>query len=197
MQFVPQPVKVSAFGVGQPVVALDGHQVAQARVPVIGDDHVLGQHEVATQVRLQYVSQGDPTQFDYQTISDVIFNGAYVPAHGLWPEGHRFHDPAIEDDLPRAAGAAGGVVEVTVVTRAQDAQLVVRDTGDGISPEFLPAVFDRFRQADTSVSRKFGGSGLGLPTAKRLIEAHAGEIAIECPPAGGTKVVIRLPLAAA
>jgi CheY-like chemotaxis protein len=91
---------------------------------------------------------------------------------------------------------AGGVVEVTVVARAHDAQLVVRDTGDGISPDFLPAVFDRFRQADGSTTRRHGGLGLGLSIARQIVEMHGGSIRADSDgPGHGSVFTVTLPLA--
>jgi CheY-like chemotaxis protein len=71
---------------------------------------------------------------------------------------------------------AGGQVEVQLAVQGHDAQLTVRDTGQGIPAEFLPAVFERFRQADGSMSRRHGGLGLGLSIAKQIVEMHGGTI---------------------
>ena len=57
--------------------------------------------------------------------------------------------------------------------------IVVADTGQGISAEFLPYVFDRFRQADASPSRRHGGLGLGLALARQIIELHGGSISVK------------------
>src|SRR5262249_53987534 len=79
----------------------------------------------------------------------------------------------------------------------QLATIVVRDTGIGIEPSFLPHVFDSFRQADPSTTRRASGLGLGLAIAKRVIELHGGEITAES--AGvdkGATFTIRLPLRA-
>ncbi|HEX5965933.1 MAG TPA: response regulator [Pyrinomonadaceae bacterium] len=70
----------------------------------------------------------------------------------------------------------GGKVTVKTQTEGPEARLVVTDTGIGIDPEFLPHVFDRFRQADGSTSRRHGGLGLGLAIADALAKMHNGKI---------------------
>ena len=73
----------------------------------------------------------------------------------------------------------GGRVEVELVQAAGHAHLRVKDTGKGISTDFLPYIFDRFRQADSSTTRAQGGLGLGLFVARRLVELHGGSIRAE------------------
>jgi signal transduction histidine kinase len=75
----------------------------------------------------------------------------------------------------------GGCVEVTTTAVADAVVIVVRDQGIGITPEFLPHVFDRFRQADGSSTRAHAGIGLGLAIAKDLVEMHRGAIVAESP----------------
>jgi CheY-like chemotaxis protein len=70
----------------------------------------------------------------------------------------------------------GGKVNVTTASDGTNAQLVVVDTGVGIEPEFLPHVFDRFRQADGSTSRRHGGLGLGLAIADALAKMHGAQL---------------------
>jgi CheY-like chemotaxis protein len=71
----------------------------------------------------------------------------------------------------------------------------VRDTGPGIAPEFLPHVFERFRQADGSTTRTHGGLGLGLAIGRHLVELHGGTIAAENETSGtGAVFTLRLPL---
>ena len=70
----------------------------------------------------------------------------------------------------------GGRVKVSVTPRNSDIEIKVRDSGIGIKPEFLPYVFDRFRQADSSKTRRQGGLGLGLSIVRHLVEAHGGAI---------------------
>ena len=84
-----------------------------------------------------------------------------------------------------------------VVTLQQEPDMVclrVRDSGQGISPEFLPYVFDRFRQADGSTTRKHGGLGLGLAIVRHIIETHGGRVAAESKGTGqGATFTISLP----
>jgi signal transduction histidine kinase len=86
------------------------------------------------------------------------------------------------------------VVEIRVQGRESEVQITVSDTGQGISPEFLPHVFERFSQADTSPTRTHGGLGLGLAIARHLAELHGGGIGAESPGEGqGARFTIRLP----
>ncbi len=70
----------------------------------------------------------------------------------------------------------GGRISVRVEQDGCDARVTVQDTGQGIDPEFLPRVFDRFRQADSSTTRSFGGLGLGLAIVRHLVELHGGTV---------------------
>jgi PAS domain S-box-containing protein len=75
------------------------------------------------------------------------------------------------------------------------AQITVSDTGKGISPDFLPYVFDYFRQADSATTRKFGGLGLGLAIVRHLVELHGGTIQADSPGEGlGATFTVSLPL---
>ncbi|MFQ4143771.1 PAS domain S-box protein [Chlorogloeopsis sp. ULAP02] len=75
------------------------------------------------------------------------------------------------------------------------AQIAVKDTGIGISSDFLPYVFDRFRQADSSITRSYGGLGLGLAIVRHLVEMHGGTIHVESPgKEQGTTFIVNLPL---
>jgi CheY-like chemotaxis protein len=77
-------------------------------------------------------------------------------------------------------------------------EIAISDSGEGISPEFLPYVFQRFRQADASASRKHGGLGLGLSIVKNLVELHGGSVRVKSAGTGqGATFVVALPLSAA
>jgi len=71
---------------------------------------------------------------------------------------------------------ANGHIDVRLQRSGAEAEIVVRDTGQGISEAFLPYVFDRFRQADGAITRQHGGLGLGLAIARHLVELHGGSI---------------------
>lgn len=85
---------------------------------------------------------------------------------------------------------------VVLSARRQDGRLLIAisDEGVGISAEELPDIFERFTQADMSTTRRFGGFGLGLYMAKRLVEAHGGDIRVESTPGHGSTFTIGLPL---
>jgi PAS domain S-box-containing protein len=91
----------------------------------------------------------------------------------------------------------GGSVELTLKRADSHIAIVVRDNGKGIESEFLPHVFERFRQADMSSTRRVGGLGLGLSLVKHLVESHGGTIEVESAGAGqGATFTVRLPLRA-
>jgi signal transduction histidine kinase/CheY-like chemotaxis protein len=88
----------------------------------------------------------------------------------------------------------GGTVDVTVAQAGEAARLVVTDSGQGIRPEFLPFVFERFRQNDASSARRHGGLGLGLALVRDLVELHGGKIRAESEgEQKGATFVIELP----
>jgi signal transduction histidine kinase len=86
-----------------------------------------------------------------------------------------------------------GSVELRIAEAGQNIELRVRDTGTGIGPDDMPHVFDRFYRADPSRTRATGGTGLGLPIAKALVEAHDGQIQVESAPGVGTTVSVVIP----
>ncbi|HEY6403927.1 MAG TPA: PAS domain S-box protein [Blastocatellia bacterium] len=91
----------------------------------------------------------------------------------------------------------GGRVELRMEQDGQRVRLIVSDTGQGIEPEFLPAVFDRFSQSDMSRARRHGGLGLGLSLVKQLVELHGGMIEVSSPGVKqGATFTVTLPMSA-
>jgi signal transduction histidine kinase len=90
-----------------------------------------------------------------------------------------------------------GQVQVVVKQSDSEVEVSVTDTGEGIAAEFLPYVFDRFRQADSSTARRHGGLGLGLSIVRQLVELHGGSVRADSPGLGlGARFVVTFPIAA-
>jgi PAS domain S-box-containing protein len=88
----------------------------------------------------------------------------------------------------------GGLVQVTLQRINSHVEIIVKDTGVGIKPDFLPHVFDRFRQADGTTTRNYGGLGLGLAIVRHLVELHGGSARAESSGDGqGSTFTVRLP----
>jgi len=88
-----------------------------------------------------------------------------------------------------------GSVSLEARRETDEVVLSVRDTGEGVDPDFLPFVFDRFRQADGSTTRLHGGLGLGLAIVRHLVELHGGRVRAESEGAGrGATFTVRLPI---
>jgi signal transduction histidine kinase len=81
-----------------------------------------------------------------------------------------------------------GIIRVAIGSRESSSEVTFSDSGPGVPEDVRARIFTPF------FTTKSRGSGLGLPTAKRLVEAHHGTITLECPPTGGTRVSVRLPV---
>jgi PAS domain S-box-containing protein len=116
---------------------------------------------------------------------DVVVEGT-VPPVSADPELLKI---VFQNLLVNGAHAMGGRGRITVAVRALDGscEIAFADSGPGIPPDIRDKIFNPF------FTTKSRGTGLGLPTAKRLVEAQDGRISVECPPAGGTRVSIQLP----
>jgi PAS domain S-box-containing protein len=91
--------------------------------------------------------------------------------------------------------SVGGQIQIQLEYETSLAQITVQDTGKGISPDFLPFVFDTFRQADGTTTRKFGGLGLGLAIVRQIVELHGGTVSADSSGEGnGATFVVRLPM---
>ena len=121
----------------------------------------------------RHIDAIDPITGDYDRLQQVVWN--------LLSNAVKF--------TPR-----GGRVTVSVQRREDEVVLQVKDTGIGISPQFLPHVFDRFSQADGSATRRHGGLGLGMAIVRHLIELHGGTVRADSPGEGlGATFTITLP----
>jgi PAS domain S-box-containing protein len=91
----------------------------------------------------------------------------------------------------------GGTVQVVLQCVDSHVELSVADTGSGVKPEFMPHLFERFRQGDTTTTRRHGGLGLGLSIVKSLVELHGGTVMALSPGDNqGTTITVHLPLTA-
>ncbi len=144
---------------------------------------VLNNDELAPQ---NFLIKGDATRIQ-QIIWNLLSN-----AIKFTPEkGH------IEVNLSRVIGDENNQLPITdyQLPITNYAQITVSDTGIGINPDFLPHVFDYFRQADSTTTRKFGGLGLGLAIVRHLVELHGGTVTAESPGEGqGATFTVKLPL---
>ena len=92
---------------------------------------------------------------------------------------------------------SGGRVKVVMRQTESRVEVVVQDTGKGVNPDFLPHIFERFRQADSSASKDHAGLGLGLAIVRHLVELHGGTVKAESPGEGqGATFTITLPIVA-
>lgn len=90
---------------------------------------------------------------------------------------------------------AGGTVQIALEAEGSCARVVVTDSGQGIDPSFLPNVFDRFRQQDSSIGRSHGGLGVGLSIVRHLVELHDGEVTASSDGVGkGATFTVQLPI---
>ncbi|MNO24893.1 putative sensor histidine kinase TcrY [compost metagenome] len=86
-----------------------------------------------------------------------------------------------------------GTIHISLAARGTEAELTVKDNGSGIPAEHIPHVFERFYRSDSSRTRKYGGSGLGLSITKSIVDAHHGHIRAESRPGEGTAFRVTLP----
>ena len=90
---------------------------------------------------------------------------------------------------------SGGQINIELAQVGANAQIQVKDSGKGINLEFLPYVFDHFRQEDGATTRKFGGLGLGLAITRQIVELHGGTVAVDSPGEGqGAVFTVQIPL---
>jgi two-component system OmpR family sensor kinase len=119
------------------------------------------------------ISYGIHGMYDADKIKQVILN--------------LFHNAVQHTD------DAEGVIQITLHAKGNRAELTMRDNGSGIAAEHVPRVFDRFYRSDSSRTRKYGGSGLGLSISRSIVEAHGGDISVRSIPGESTVFKVTLP----
>jgi len=146
---------------------LDLAPLVQRVADALAASGVTASHEVVLDVAAAHVN-GDETRLE-QVVTNLLTNAArYTPA--------------------------GGRIDVCVATEDNDAVLVVRDEGIGISAELLPRIFDLFVQGERSAERAAGGLGIGLTLVRRLVQLQGGSVVAESPGLGrGSRFTVRLP----
>ena len=91
----------------------------------------------------------------------------------------------------------GGKFYLRASKAKDELRITVTDTGIGIDPQYQEQIFEMFDQGDPEVARKYGGSGLGLPLVKELVEMHGGRIRLKSAPGKGSTFTAALPLTSA
>ncbi|MBV9712192.1 MAG: two-component sensor histidine kinase BarA, partial [Ktedonobacteraceae bacterium] len=111
-------------------------------------------------------------------------------------DSHRLRQVAINlvSNALKFTEKGGITIRCTQLHSERMARIAVSDTGIGISPAALGYIFEAFRQADGSTTRRFGGTGLGLTIARKLIELQGGEVAVESTPGQGSTFSFMLPI---
>lgn len=147
----------------------------------------------------------EPVRLDEVAAQAVHSAEALTAAHDLQLEAprpveilgdaDRLHQLAmiLIDNAIRHTPAGGHIRVAVTVTPQGNARLAVRDDGDGIAPEHLPHLFERFYRADGARGRSSGGTGLGLAIARAITQAHGGDITVTSSPGHGTTFVVNVP----
>jgi PAS domain S-box-containing protein len=155
---------------------LDAHPVEIGRVFQAAIDVIRPSAE-AKRIRLQVVTDDR---------SSIVFGDANRLQQVIWN---------LLSNAVKFTGE-GGRVEARLIRTDGHIEIVVKDNGMGIEPEFMPYVFDRFRQADSSSTRQYGGLGLGLAIVRHVVEMHGGTVAASSPGKGqGATFKVRFPAA--
>ena len=136
------------------------------------------------ELRLELSPGLPPTIADAQRIQQILWN-LLSNSIKFTPKGGSVHVRTrfFQDSSPGEDGARPRWIEVEV-----------EDTGEGIPADFLPHIWERFRQADSTATRRHGGLGIGLSLVKELVEAHGGRIEAESHEGRGSRFTVRLPV---
>ena len=127
---------------------------------------------------------------------DLVLDGDLAPVRGDFGQLLQLADNLIGNALRYGCSVQSCDIEVIVRRDGERAVLVVRDHGEGIAPEHLPRLTERFYRVDAARSRDSGGTGLGLAIVKHIVERHRGTINLRSSPGNGTEVSVALPFSA-
>jgi signal transduction histidine kinase len=129
-----------------------------------------------------------------QILSNLVSNAIkFTPENGQITISAKIIDSKALDTSKFYHDTSAVTVKPPLILRGHYVKISVEDTGIGIKEEDIPKVFDKFQQIESSLSREVGGTGLGLPIARQLIEAHRGEIWVDSEVGKGTKFCFILP----
>ena len=178
-------------------------------------DEVMLLDELIAELQELSLAEAGQLRLDLHTVvlADVVMGAATAVAPQLTAQNLTL-TTALPDDLPmveidiRRMGQvfrnllvnavkytpSGGQIAISAQQEGQEIQVSIRDTGQGIAPEHLPHIFDRFYRADSSRTRETGGSGLGLAIVKGVVEAHHGRVWVESELGVGSTFSLSLPL---
>jgi PAS domain S-box-containing protein len=149
---------------------VDPHAVVRAALDVVNESALARKIEV----RAVFEGEGCAVEADPSRLQQIVWN-LLNNAIKFSPE--------------------GGVVELSAVRTADSFQLIVLDHGKGISPEFVPRIFERFSQQESSTTKNYGGLGLGLAIVKQLVDLHHGAIEVRSEGEGrGATFIVNIPL---
>ncbi|MGZ6016669.1 MAG: ATP-binding protein, partial [Phenylobacterium sp.] len=167
---------------------LDLSKIEAGKLSLVKDDFDVGASLTPTAETFQVLAHSKGLDFGF-TISDE--------AQGWWRGDADRLRQVVGNLLSNAVkftpqGSVHGAVEINPATGAL--RLIVRDTGVGIAPEKLPALFEKFTQADNSATRRFGGTGLGLAICRELTQMMGGSIHVESREGEGSAFTVELPL---
>jgi signal transduction histidine kinase len=143
------------------------------------------------ELRLELAERLPPTIADAQRIQQILWN-LLSNSVKFTPKGGRICVRTRLLDLTPRAGDGLKVEGASV--RSRWIEVEVEDTGEGIPADFMPHIWERFRQADSTATRRHGGLGIGLALVKELVEAHGGQIDAESEQGRGSRFTVRLPV---
>jgi signal transduction histidine kinase len=157
-------------------------------------EHTVRQTALARrlELRLELAEPLPPTVADAQRVRQILWN-LLSNSIKFTPRGGRVVVRTRLAERFEAAGAAG-VEGAPARARPRWVEIEVEDTGEGIPAEFMPHIWERFRQADSTATRRHGGLGIGLSLVKELVEAHGGRIEAASERGSGTRFTVSLPL---